>query len=110
MSATDVSLMLTIVTLFIVIGAFLPFVENDFTGVSNSNNVDELANDISGNLNSANSTNYSNLGIASKGLNIFVSILSMFFWSFNLPTWLNTIFLIPRIMLGFLFVRWLRGS
>ena len=107
---SDVYLMLTIVTLFIVIGGFLPFVEADFLGTSATYGVDTIEDTIGNNLNTGNSTDYSGLGIASTGVDILVSIVSMFFWSFSMPSWLNTLFLIPRIMLGFLFVRWLRGS
>ena len=107
---SDVYLMLTIVTLFVVVGAFLPFVENEFLGYSTTTDTSGITNTIGNNINADNSTNYSGLNIASKGVNIIASIFTMFFWSFNMPTWLNTIFLIPRIMLGFLFVRWLRGS
>jgi len=89
-----------IISVFIVLGIFLPFIGTAF-------NDDSLVSNPDG-LNLGDDIPEEGLGESLSMGTILFSVLKMFFWTFgNLPVWLDSIFLIPRIILAVLIVRWL---
>jgi len=95
----DSHILLGIVSVFILLGFFLPYINEAFGQDSTSQNFNNLQNEL-GEATSENGVN---------AFTVLASILSMFFWSFGLPAWLNAIFLIPRLMIVWLIVRLVRG-
>ena len=88
--------------LFIAVGIFLPIV-NEAVG-----NADSTLNDA----NFDDEIDTDDLTVASAW-NIFLSVLSMFFWTFGaLPFWLDAIFMILRVTLVMTIARniWIGGG
>ena len=92
----------SICLLFVAIGIFLPIV-NEAVG-----NADSTLNDA----NFDDEIDTDDLTVASAW-NIFLSVLSMFFWTFGaLPFWLDAIFMILRVTLVMTIARniWIGGG
>ena len=92
----------SIMFLFIAVGIFLPIV-NEAVG-----NADSTLNDA----NFDDEIDTDDLTVASAW-NIFLSVLSMFFWTFGaLPFWLDAIFMILRVTLVMTIARniWIGGG
>lgn len=90
-------ILLFITALFIGVGFITPYVNSEFDSDYDSPDVDYVGEDLE---------NYdpSGIGILS-GPSVAGSILSMFFWTFGaLPTWLDMIFLVFRVVFFFLLV------
>ncbi len=96
----DSHILIGIVSVFIVMGLFLPYFNSAFNMDSSIQNFDNMESDIG---------NYRPTESVTDGFSIMLSVISMFFWSFNMPSWLNTLFLIPRIMIIWLIIRVVRG-
>ena len=101
----DISIIAVIITVFVLLGVLLPFINNDLTGVAGSNlsatglqdNVGEEVENVS----------------TISAFSVALSILKMFFWTFGtLPFWLDAIFVIFRILLAFIIARniWIGGG
>lgn len=96
---SDAKVIFLIVTIFIIVGTFLPFVNDEFGESSSTSNVDELISDVG-----------DDTGGAVKILLVPLTIVKMFFWHFgNLPFWLNSIFWIMRIILAYTIYKHIRG-
>lgn len=93
---SDIVLMSSIIVVFILLGAFIPYVNSEFGIAETDFNVDGLSSDV---------------GQADvSGLDVLLSVLSMFFWTFGtLPFWLDAIFEVFRVMLYIIIVRTIRG-
>lgn len=100
----DVSIAAGIITVFVLLGVILPYVQADFetseTSFNVSTNVNEISDDISDNVgNDPNSIG---------ALKIVKSIAKMFFWTFGtLPFWLDAIFVVFRIVLIGILVKYI---
>lgn len=117
----DISIITGIIALFILTGILLPFVNSAFDisdSVDNLENFESQLRDDIGNTR-RNETISGIFGAFSAGmqgvsfLNIFFSVIGMFFWTFGaLPFWLDAIFLILRIMLAMIIARniWIGGG
>jgi hypothetical protein len=87
----------TIISVFILLGFFLPFVSSAFEQQVPENSISKIEADVGQDDLST--------------LEIIGSIFKMFFWTFgDLPAWLDTIFLIPRLMLAVIIFQIIRGS
>ena len=116
----DTVILIGIVIIFIGLGLVIPFIQRDF----NSAKIDSYNTNIININNSANvdgtrtlSNSLDSLGgnpiISNAGGTSFtaltLSVFSMFFWSFSLPLWANTIIEIFRIILYIMIIRLIRG-
>ena len=81
-----------IIIFFILLGGFLPYVNEGLNARAVSFNTDDIENTISADIQSTTSIN---------AFNIILSIFSMFFWTFgSLPFWLDLLIFTPlRIIL-----------
>lgn len=88
--ATADSAFIAIVSVFIILGIFMPTIEATFSDTTSSNDIDDLKSELGDNAGSS----------ALTAGNILFSIAKMFFWTFGtIPGWLDSIFLIPRMYL-----------
>ncbi|NIQ15370.1 MAG: hypothetical protein GTO02_13540 [Candidatus Dadabacteria bacterium] len=86
-----------IVSIFVVLGIALPFINADFGVDASTVNTGGFTEDIGQDDVTA--------------LEVVFSLFSMFFWTFGaLPFWLDGLFLIPRIMLAVIIFQLIRGS
>lgn len=84
MANTDF-LLYTIITIFVILGVILPYIESDLSDETNEFDVDGIANDL-------NDESPSAVTIVS----LITSVFSMFFWTFGtLPLWLDLILFSP---------------
>ncbi len=111
----DVSIITGIIGVFIIVGVFLPILQDGY-GVLDPdvNDVDEILLDLT-NSSIELGEKTSVIDVASIGslgfFDIVKSILKMFFWTFGaLPAWLDLIFVIFRITLFILLVRLIRSG
>lgn len=101
----DVVLIWTIITIFFLIGGILPFIQRDLNMDVTEYNINKTVSDT------GQSMPDSETSIIITAVNIFISIITMFFWNFNVPFWLNlTIFMPMRIALFILIYRQLRSG
>lgn len=78
-----------IVTIFIVIGIALPYVERSFGQDVNEPDLTGFQEEVEGHIDDSVSL-----------LDVAGSVVKMFFWTFgSLPAWLDSLFIILRIML-----------
>lgn len=97
----DVSFIILIVTVFILVGTFLPFVNESFNNSVTTFNTEGLVTNTDDQINTDKVS----------ATTVFFSIFSMFFWSFGaLPIFLEIFFIIMRIILGVLIYRNVRSG
>ena len=105
-SATDVGMFVVLISIFIITGAFLSFIQKDLGVTQTNNNIaqfNELGESIDSDINIVNAT--------PSGFAIISGIFKMFFFTFgDLVFWLDILFIIPRVIFWVLFVRMLRGQ
>ena len=94
----DTSIFFGIASIFIFLAVVTPYIEIAATGTVNtlivsSNNATNLLPLVL----PAKDTNF--LTAAFSWINMLFNIMTMFVWSFDLPTWLNIVFLPIRIIL-----------
>jgi len=91
---TETYMMYTIVTIFVIVGAFIPFV-NDAAGVDVTNtDTQQIVTDV------GEDTGFS---LVDDVFRVVLSIFTIFFWSFEVPASVNIIIFTPlRITLGYL--------
>lgn len=100
----DISIATGIITLFVLLGLALPFINSSFNETVTTNNVTTLENQIGEDINNTTSIN---------AFTVLFSVLKMFFWTFGaLPFWLDGIFVILRIILALIIARniWVGGG
>lgn len=101
--SNDIHIIAGIMTFFVLLGVFLPFVQTDF-GISQTaynaesivqeSDLDEAGSDIS-------------------AFDVVASVAKMFFWTFGaLPAWMDALFLVLRITLVLTVARnvWIGGG
>lgn len=96
----DITIIGGILALLILVGAFLPFVQEDFGATVTENDVEGIQGDASD-------------ATPVGAFQILVSVLDVVFWGFgSLPLWLNLIFLLLRIMVLLIIARnvWIGGG
>ncbi len=97
----DVTLITTIVLIFIMLGILLPFINQSFSQAETSFDVNALESSLD------DETNFTKI----KSVTILSSIGKMFVWTFgNLPFWLDGIFVVFRLMLALLIYRQIRSG
>lgn len=99
----DVAMIMTIVSVFVLIGIILPFVNGAFE------QTDQGSYDVDGLQRDAGQTSFGITGL----LQILGSVFSMFFWTFGqLPVFIDVIFVLFRIELAILILRnvWVGGG
>ena len=119
--ANDITIISGIISIFIVIGVLLPFVNDAFSVQDSVSSVDQfesrIGDDVKNVRNNESVTGI--LGTFSAGaqgvsfLKIFFSVALMFFWTFGaLPFWIDMIFLILRTILVLIIARniWIGGG
>lgn len=94
-----------IISVFVIVGIALPFVNESFEGTQEFNaNTQGLQDQIGQDVNDVSSISI---------FTVLLSVLSMFFWSFGaLPFWLDGFFVILRIILVITIARnvWIGGG
>jgi len=109
-AGNDITIIMTIVTIFVLVGTILPFVNSDFSQTSTGTyDVDGFERDIGQELDSEGIEDVDDV----SPVKVILSVLSMFFWTFGaLPFWLDLIFLIMRIELIITIARnvWIGGG
>ena len=106
--ASDSYLMYTLVLIFVILGAALPFV-NEAANSDNTQdyNIDELTASVGQEVDSAEVSTVSALQLSTRAL---LNIFLIFFWSFEVGIWVNLILLEPfRVLLYYLIYRAIRG-
>ena len=117
----DVTIIGSIITIFILIGGFLPFVQAEFNTTIDNNDPEQFERRIGDDVREARDNEtvtgiYDIFSVGAQGvtfLNVMFSIVMMFFWSFNgLPFWLNLLFIPIRIILVLIIARniWIGGG
>ena len=97
---SDIMIIGGIVLLFVALGVALPFIQEAF-------GVEQTANSAEGLINPADASS------TVSAFSVIGSVASMFFWTFGaLPTWLDLIFVVLRIMLVVTVARnvWIGGG
>lgn len=100
----DISIAWGIITVFILLGVLLPFVNEAYDTSSGIINTENLETAVGENVENAS---------AITAFTILFSVLKMFFWTFgDLYFWLDAIFVIFRIMLALIIARniWIGGG
>ena len=101
----DIFYMWSIIIILFSLGIFVPIAQGAFGEDTNTYDTGEVTDDVGENLASSGTSS------VVSGIAVLVSILGMFFWSFNVPFWLNIIILEPmRIMLYILIYRQFRSG
>lgn len=102
----DVTLMWTIITILFSLGIFVPLIEGYFTGISTEYDIDGVAIDVGAGL-PEDDTDESRV----DAIKVLASVVSMFFWSFNVHWTINLLLLQPmRIILYILIYRLVRSG
>jgi hypothetical protein len=99
----DISIIIGIVSLFVIIGAVVPFIESEYSYDAGIDNPDDIGS-IDSDVDSPSSVTI---------IDVFFSVLKMFFWSFgSLPLWLDLILTIFRVTLALAIARnvWVGGG
>lgn len=102
----DISIIAGIVSVFVILGAMMPFVHQDFNSGQTTGSVS----------NDALQDNSYQLAQTTSSLSMWTvikSVLLMFFWTFGqLPFWIDNIFVIFRVMLILIVARnvWIGGG
>jgi|SRR3972149_6847938 len=98
----DVTLIGTIVMIFIAVGASLPFVNAEFGDSSTDFNTEDLQTDLNDQITDVTSVSTTT---------VLFSIGKMFFWTFgSLPLFLELFFTVFRILLALLLYRQIRSG
>lgn len=100
----DISIIGTIIFIFVTIGVILPFVTDTFSEETINNDVDGLESEIGDSASGLGSTSI---------FDVVSSVAMMFFWTFGaLPFWLDMFFVIIRIILILTIARniWIGGG
>jgi uncharacterized membrane protein len=98
----DIEIIMGIATLFIVLGAILPFIHAEY------NIDDEVSTTDIESVLEVNAEHDTGILTVFK---VFASMISMFFWSFGqLPIWIDTLFLLIRITFFITLARQFTGS
>ncbi len=88
-----------IMSVFVMIGVMLPFIQADFDSPEILNQTDDFEDEISQGSGELN---------AVSALGIVKSVLKMFWWTYgDLPFWLDIIFVIFRIALVLILIQYL---
>ena len=110
----DVSIITGLIAVFLIVGTFLPILQDGFGTPIDNNPISFVASNL---LNATGqmgekTTAVDVASIGSLGFFDFVlSIIGMFTWTFGaLPFWLDLIFLIGRITLLLLLIRLIRSG
>lgn len=93
-----------IITVFVLIGVFLPFINEAYDVDSDTMNVDNIETSVGTDIESASTISV---------FTVLFSILKMFFWTFgDLYFWLDAVFIIFRVMLALIIARniWIGGG
>lgn len=99
---SDYAIIITIIAIFLAVGAFLPFVSDELGETVSSPNIEQIEENLGGQID-----NETVVG----GFDILLSILSMFFWTFGaLPLAVDSFFILLRIALVIFIVRTVRGT
>lgn len=86
----DISIISGIIIIFVLIGVFLPYLNQEFPSSASATNISGIEDDLSGDAEGIDDIN---------AFDVLVSVLKMFFWTFgDLPFWLDTMFIILRII------------
>ena len=94
--ATKEAILITILSIFVVLGITLPFINQAFQNDETTINTEGFE-----------FTQGQEVGFQ----DVVFSLFTMFFWTFgNLPFWLDGLFIIPRVMLGVIIFQLIRGS
>lgn len=104
MAENDVAIAGSIITIFVLLGVLLPYVQADFEAPQTLNDVQKLESDLG-----EETADIS----AVTPFTLLLSVLKMFFWTFgDLPFWLDAFFLILRVELAFIVARnvWVGGG
>lgn len=100
----DMTIIFSIVTLFIAVGFITPMINDEFGGEYDTNSPDYIKEQI----------NQDDIESTTSSWKIIISVFSMFFWTFGaLPVWLETLIFLPlRIILAFIIARniWIGGG
>jgi hypothetical protein len=98
---TDIGIIVAVVAMFILIGAFLPYIRQDFDDHSQGNySVSQFSANLA----------VEGRGTIATALTTIWSITSMFFWTFgNLPFFVDLLMMIPRVFLMIAIISRLRG-
>ena len=100
----DMSIIAVIISIFILIGITIPYINSEFGQSISTPNVDTLEGDVGDDMvDSGTVTIFS----------VLFSVGKMFFWTFgSLPFWLDAIFVIFRIILALIIARniWIGGG
>ena len=101
----DTPILITLISFFVLLGILVPLIQIGF-------DEDEgTVTNIAGIQSKVDDAQESSLAwwIASS-LGMLLSVISMFVWSVaGIPVILNTLLLLPRIILLILIIRWIRG-
>ncbi len=99
----DISIASGIITVFILLGVFLPFINSSLSVQSPSVNTTSIQTNVGQDV-----ANIDGSFTTVSGLKIIVSVLKMFFWTFgDLPFWLDAIFVILRIILVLILIKYI---
>ena len=97
---SDTTILITIITIFVVVGASLPFINEEFGESSSSIDVQNLEDTVGSHADNILVSFYS----------VFISIVSMFFWTFGaMPLVLELFFSVLRIVLIIIIAKMIRG-
>lgn len=101
--ANDTPIFLTLVCILLGIGILVPIVNSVFGSVTSaSQNIDETISGVD--IESESS-------ITLTGFSIILNVVSVAFWTFGLPLWINlTLLLVMRIAVIYLALRLIRGQ
>lgn len=100
----DIAIITGLITIFIIIGTVMPFINASFGSQVNEVDVDGMADSVGQGVELSGDVN---------AFQVFSSIMLMFFWTFGaLPFWLDMIFIIFRVVLGMTVARniWIGGG
>ena len=97
--STDSMLLIVIMIFFILLGAILPFIDSAF-------NQDVTTHDASDISPPRDEEDFSSV----NAIEVLLSIITVFFWSFSVPFYVNLFIIEPFRILGYyLVVRFVRG-
>lgn len=83
----DISILTGIIVVFVVIGGFLPYLNESFNVSGNTPNVEDLESNVAEDAENVETFN---------AFSVLLSILKMFFWTFGaVPFWLDLFFFTP---------------
>lgn len=100
--ATDSTIFAFLVAFFLILGAVLPYIQDEFGQDQITNNAENIRNELAGETDNLSDTNF---------LDVIFSIVSMFFFTFgSVPFVIDFFLLLPlRIIMYWLLVRLVRG-